>query len=152
ANFSLTVSNQTASTTPTADTSLVAKTNADNSVSLSWVPGSGVGSVVVLWTGNSAIQEAPSNGTNYTGNTGYGLGTSLPATNYSVVYSGTGTNVTVSNLTAGLTYYAAAYGYSGTGVSRTYTHIAATGNFTLAFPAPPAPPSNLVMATNTDES
>jgi len=130
ASFSLTVSNQAAGTAPTAATGMLITTNADGSATLSWSPGSGSGSVVALWSGSSAIQEAPANGTTYTGSASYGAGSSLPAINYYVVYCGTGTNVTVSNLAAGTTYYAGAFGYSGSGSSITYTHRAATGNFT----------------------
>jgi hypothetical protein len=131
ANFSLTVSNQTAGTTPTADTGLVITTNANGTATLSWTQGSGSGSVAELWTGNSALEETPANGTTYTGNTNYGFGSTLPATNHYVMYSGTGTSVTVSNVTAGTTYYAAVFGYSGSGSSLTYTHTAATGSFAI---------------------
>jgi hypothetical protein len=130
ASFSLIVSNQVAGAMPAADTALQAIANTNGSATLSWAPGNGSGSVVVLWSGNAAIQEAPANGTNYTGNASYGSGSSLPATNYYVVYAGAGTNVTVSNLAAGMTYYAAAFGYSGSGSSRAYTHTAATASFT----------------------
>jgi hypothetical protein len=129
ASFSLIVSNQVEGTEPTADTGLLITTNANGSATLSWSPGNGSGSVVVLWSGNSASQEQPANGTTYSGNASYGSGSSLPATSYFVVYAGTGANVTVNNLAAGTTYCAAAFGYSGSGSSLTYTHIAATGSF-----------------------
>jgi regulation of enolase protein 1 (concanavalin A-like superfamily) len=130
ASFTLIVSNQIAGAAPTADTALLATANTNGSATLAWSPGNGSGSVVVLWTGNPAIQEAPANGTTYTGNANYGSGSSLPATNYFVVYAGGGTNVTVSNLASGTMYYAAAFGYSGSGSSLTYTHTATTVNFT----------------------
>ncbi|HEY3860438.1 MAG TPA: DUF5695 domain-containing protein [Verrucomicrobiae bacterium] len=131
ASFSLTVSNQEALLAPSADTALTALANTNGTAALSWMPGSGTGSVVVLWLGTSATQEQPANGTSYTGNASYGLGSSLPAVNYYVVYSGAGTNVTVTNLAAGTTYYAAAFSYSGLGNSLTYSHAAATGSFSI---------------------
>ncbi len=146
ANFSLTVSNQTAGTTPTADADLLIATNADGGATLSWLPGSGSGSVVVMWTGNAAIQEAPANGTVYTGSANYGSGSSFPAMSYYVVYSGAGTNVTVYNLTGGTTYHAAAFSYSGSGRSLTYTHAAATGSVTM----PLRSISEAVVLSNAD--
>jgi Family of unknown function (DUF5695) len=141
ANFTLIVTNQVAGTTPTADTSLIATTNANNTATLSWTPGNGSGSVVVLWTPNSSVAEAPANATAYVGNTIYGLGSALSATNYYVVYSGTGTSVTVTNLTVGTTYYAAAFSYSGSGGSLTYNHTPATNSFTLQAAGTTGPPS-----------
>ena len=132
ASFSLIVSNQTAGTAPTADSALTAATNADGSATFSWMPGNGAGSVVVLWTGNPATQEAPANGTVYTGNASYGSGGTLPATNYYVVYSGAGTNVTVSNLTPGTTYYAGTFAYAGSGANTRYSHTPATASIAVS--------------------
>jgi hypothetical protein len=131
-NFSITESNVSFVAGAFPDAGLVITTNADHSASLSWQTGIGASSLVVLWTGSSLGKEAPANGVSYTGNPSFGQGSALPTTNYFVVYSGTGTNVTVSNLTAGATYYAAVFAYTGFGQSLTYSHSPALGSFTIA--------------------
>jgi hypothetical protein len=135
ANFSLIVSNLAVATAPTADAGLLITTNADESATLSWSPGSGSGSAVVMWSGNSAIQEQPADGTAYTGNANYGSGSSLPAASYFVVYAGTNSSVTVSNLTPGTTYYAGVYSYAGSGLSTKYSHTAARASLAIALQA-----------------
>lgn len=139
-DFSLSVSNFSAAAAPPPPSGLTLATNAGNGLVVSWHPGAGsAGGVVVVWPGtNSAVKEAPANGFTYTGNANYGFGSSLPAANYFVVYSGSGTNVTVDNLAPGTTYNAAVFSYAGSGNATTYNHTPATGSVTI--------PTNQVLA------
>src|SRR5262249_2979117 len=111
-NFTLYTTNMGPfATTPSAATSLAVTTNANGNLTASWSPGSGsVGSLVVVWTGtNSLVKEMPVNGIGYSANASYGLGSTLPAAGYYVVYAGSGSSVTVSNLVPGTAYNVAVY-------------------------------------------
>ncbi len=141
ANFSLTAANMgPLAATPSPATGLKLAAGADGTISASWTPGTASsGSLVAVWTGaNSAVKEAPANGFAYNGNAGYGSGASLPGLNYYVVYSGTGTNVTLTNMIAGTAYHVAVFSYSQNGVSGTtaYNHTPALGHITAAGLAP----------------
>ena len=137
--FSLTASNLgSLAASPAPVTGLFLTTNASNKAVLSWTPGSGsAGSLVAVWTGSPVVKEAPSDGFAYSGNTAYGLGDTLPTTNYYVVYSSSDSNVTVSNLQAGVNYNIAVFAYAGAGSFRAYTHNPATGSFLLPMPVTP---------------
>lgn len=81
---------------------------------VSWTPGSGsAGSLVVMRTNLLSFGE-PNYGSNYVANASFGAGSNLGNNSY-VVYGGTGTSVTVSNLTPGTIYYATVYSYSSGG-------------------------------------
>ncbi len=133
-NFSLTVSNLVSGTTPSPATSLAVAPLPDGATALSWAPGGGsTGSVVVLWTGSPVLKQAPAAGVTYTGNPNFGSGTTLPAANYFVVYSGPGNSVTVTNLVPGTTYHAAVFASAGSGTSLRYTHTPARASFVAEF-------------------
>ncbi len=142
ANFSVTVSNMGPfAAPPLAATSLVIAGITNTLANLSWTPGAGSdGSLVVMWTGSPVVKEAPANGFTYNGNAGYGLGDTLPATGYNVVYSGPGSSVTVTNLTAGASYNVAVFAYTGSGSATAYTNSPAVGSFTTTSPPLPASP------------
>ena len=138
-DFSLIVSNLTPIAAPAPATGLLWTTNTQGGVNISWNPGTGsVGSLVVVWTGDTVIKEAPAAGISYHGNTAYGLGDTLPARNYFVAYSGGGTNAVLANLTAGTNYTVAVYSYAGSGSSLSYSHTPAVGSFTAPVPGPEA--------------
>jgi hypothetical protein len=142
AGFNLTAANMGPfAAAPSPVTGLVLKTNLQGNILASWVPGSGsAGSLVVVWTGTNGggVQEAPANGYAYTGNAAYGSGSSLPGLNYYAAYSGSGTNVTINNLTPATVYQVAVFSYSqpGGAVGTVYNHTPATGS--LATPGLPA--------------
>ena len=73
----------------------------------------------------------PANGFTYTGNTNYGLGSSLPASGYYVVYAGSGTNVAVDNLALSTTYNVAVFSYAGSGTTTAYNRAPAKGSVTI---------------------
>lgn len=133
-NFSLTATNfDTVAAPPGPATGLVVSSNGPASMNLSWTPGAGSsGSLVVVWPGtNSAVKQSPADGFTYTGDAVYGLGSPLPAANYFVVYSGSGTSVTVSNLMPSTTYRAAVFCFAGSGNSTAYNRNPPTGSVTL---------------------
>lgn len=130
ASFSITVSNLVSGVTPGAASALTATPIPGGSVQLSWNPGaSSSGSVVVMWTGSSVVKQAPAAGNAYVGNATYGAGSTLPAKDHFVVYSGTGNSVVVNGLNAGQTYHAAVFAHSGSGSSRAYSHVPASTSF-----------------------
>ncbi|HYF32154.1 MAG TPA: T9SS type A sorting domain-containing protein [Chitinophagaceae bacterium] len=82
----------------------------NTSVIVGWTSGSGH-KRIVLMKANGAVNAQPSDNTNYTANPSFGAGTQIGIGNY-VVYSGTGNNVTVTNLVAGTTYHIAVFEYN----------------------------------------
>ena len=115
--------------TPTATDVPLTWTNPTN---LCW-------SGVVIVAAQGATVTATPSGTSFTANSVFGSGQNLGSNNY-VVYQGTGTNVTVTNLTASTQYTFKIFTRTGTeysaGVSRTITTA-----------APPAPA--MVVKQNT---
>ena len=132
-DFNLSVSNSSPVTAPSPPTALILTTNASNTLSVSWHKGVGsAGSLIVVWPGtNNIVEQIPANGFTYTGNPSYGLGSSLPATGYSVVYVGSGTNATVNNLAINTSYNVAVFSYAGTGSSTSYSHAPAAASVTI---------------------
>jgi hypothetical protein len=132
-DFSLSVSNSAPVAAPSAPLSVTLTTNAGNGLNVSWVPGAGsAGSVVVMWPGtNGAVEEMPANGFTYAGNPNYGLGATLPASGYYVVYAGSATSVAVDNLALNTTYNVAVFSYAGSGSSTAYNRTPAVGSVTV---------------------
>ena len=103
---------------PNQASALTINTN-PNVLVLSWTPGAGsAGSVVVMRAGQPTSMQ-PNYGNTYTGSPIFGNGSNLGGSNF-VVYAGSGSGVTVTNLTPGVRYYAAVYSYSGSGASTIY--------------------------------
>lgn len=78
---------------------------------ISWTAGANAdGAIVVMRASNSTVDD-PVDGTVYTGNAAYG--TTALGSSY-IVHAGSGTSVTVGNLTPGNTYYVEVFAYAGT--------------------------------------
>lgn len=139
-DFSLIESNVSFATPPASPMGLTLTTNVNGTVSVSWVPGSGsAGSLVAVWTGtNNLVKQIPANGFSYVGDARYGFGSTLPAATWFVVYAGSGSSVTVTNLLPGNTYNVAIFSYAGSGGTIAYNHSPATGSIVI--------PQNLVSA------
>lgn len=70
---------------------------------LSWDPGTGSSRLVLVKAG-SAVDYTPLDGTSYSANSVFATGTQYGTGNY-VVYSGTGTSVTITGLSGSTTYH-----------------------------------------------
>ncbi len=117
-------------TPPTPVTDLAIDVGTNRNATLSWAAGAGsAGTLIAMWTGANVLKQRPVDGFTYAGNASFGTGDRLLATNYFVVYSGTGTSVEVTNLPAGETCHVAAFAYSGAGSATAYSPVAALGSF-----------------------
>ena len=114
---------------PTTGPSAPTATNlSSSSATLNWAAGNGTGRLVVVRPA-SATATAPTDGLTYGGNAAYGSGQSVGA-GY-VVYSGTGTTVSVTNLQPSTAYAYQVYELLGTGCTTNYLQAsAASGIFT----------------------
>lgn len=102
-------------TEPATQASAVTFSNAtESSMQIDWTRGTGAG-VIVLVKKDAAVDSSPVDGSVYTADSDYtGSGSTIGTGNY-VLYIGTGTSVTVTNLQAGGTYHIAVYEYAGSG-------------------------------------
>ena len=89
-----------------------------NEVDISWVQGDGTRRLVVGSSG-SPVSSFPVDGVGYVAGNIFGSGTNLGNNNY-VVYSATGSSVTVTALNANKTYYFAIFEFNGTGGGSDY--------------------------------
>jgi hypothetical protein len=113
------VSKYSVTTEPTTQAKDIIFSNVQsNSVSLSWTDGDGLSRIVLAHKG-SAVDANPVDGFVYTANAVFGSGNEIGTGNY-VVYSGTGSGVTVTNLLANTTYYFKVYEFNGTNDALNY--------------------------------
>lgn len=94
--------------------SFVSTISGTSSLNLGWTRGNGDGVIVVARSG-SAVNSDPVTNTTYTANTIFGSGSQIGTGNY-VVFSGTGSNVSVTGLSPSTTYHFAVYEYANTGI------------------------------------
>lgn len=87
-------------------------------LTFSWQNGDGASRLVVVRPAQP-VTSTPADATGYAASSRYGSGAALSSNEY-VVYSGTGSTVTVSGLTVGQTYYAAVYEFNGSSCSAAY--------------------------------
>jgi regulation of enolase protein 1 (concanavalin A-like superfamily) len=89
------------------------------SLNIAWTAGAGsAGSVVVVRQANPVTRQ-PLDGITYSGSNIYGSGNDLGEGNY-VAYVGSGTSVTLTNVTPTIPYKVAVYSYTGTGATTLY--------------------------------
>lgn len=139
-NFSLTGPGINAATPP-AQAAGLSLTPGVGSVKAAWTSGAGsAGSVVVVRRSNP-ITRQPVDGTTYTGDAGLSNGSDLGESNY-VAYAGSGSQVTLTNLTATVPYTVAVYSYSRTGTSTVY----ALSNAPSATAAPYGTPTGITLS------
>jgi len=120
----------TAGTEPTVQASNVGFVQTATSVTVNWTNGNGARRVVFAKQG-SAITSHPVDGTTYTPNSEFGLGT--PSIDGAFpVYSDTGSSVVVTGLVPGQTYHFAVYEYNGAGATTDYLTPGAAGSVTKA--------------------
>ncbi|AIZ65431.1 hypothetical protein PK28_17355 (plasmid) [Hymenobacter sp. DG25B] len=94
---------------------------------LSWAAGSGSDRLVVVRAGQ-APTTAPVDGATYSGSGSWGSGTQLSA-GEQVVYQGSGTEVTLTNLQPNTAYYYRIYDADGSGCATNYQPVAAVEDF-----------------------
>lgn len=99
----------------------------DNQVTINWTRGNGNNVLVVMREGN-AVDAFPALGQTYSFSTVFGSGPAEIGTGNYVVYNGTASSVTVTNLIQGTTYHIQAFEYSGTAGTENYLTATATGN------------------------
>ncbi|MES2778785.1 MAG: endonuclease [Bacteroidota bacterium] len=85
--------------------------NSNTNVTLNWKSGNGNRRIVLVHAG-SAISNLPIDTVHYNAHSDFTLAPQIGTGNF-VVYNGTGSNVTISNLTQGTTYYYAVIEYNG---------------------------------------
>ena len=88
-----------------------------NQFTITWTKGS-TGTNTLILVKTSGISTDPSDLISYTANTAFGSGTAIDG-GY-VVYTGSGSSVTVTALTPGARYYVRAYAFNGSGGSENY--------------------------------
>ncbi len=116
------------------------------SFTVNWTNGNGASTIVVLKQG-SPVDSDPIDNTGYTANAAYGSGSQLGSGNY-VIYSGTGTSVPVTGLTAGITYYVEIYQFNGAGATANYlTSSTLTGSQATIIPEPTTAASAITFAS-----
>ena len=94
-----------------------------NQITLKWVNGNGKGRIVVA-KANSPVLGTPLDGITYNGDTSFGIGAQLSLGEF-IVYNGTGTSLTVTNLIENNTYHFRIFEY---GCSKNYLTTIANGN------------------------
>ncbi|MBN2779237.1 MAG: right-handed parallel beta-helix repeat-containing protein [Bacteroidales bacterium] len=117
---------------PSTQASVFTSTPAATSIDLSWTRGDG-DNVIILAHEASVVDADPISGNAYTANVAFGSGDEIGTGNF-VVYNNNGTSVTVTGLTAGVTYYFTIYEYYNTDIC--YLAPGASTNTTTLLPAP----------------
>jgi fibronectin-binding autotransporter adhesin len=117
----LTLANEPA--TPASSVNLTALQS--GGLFVSWVRGNGSKCIVLVKSG-SAVDSDPVDATTYTASAS--LGASQIGSGNFVAYLGTGTNVTLTGLSSGTTYFVAVYELGGSGGSENYLISPATGS------------------------
>jgi hypothetical protein len=135
-HFMLDAANIVGANVPTPATGLTMNYNsANNTMTLTWVPGTNADSSpvtsFVVMRANAPISAQPTFGILTTASPLFGAGTDLGSGNY-LVFRGVGNTVTVSGLTPGNTYYAAVYGYFGSGTTKSFNQAGSSSAATTA--------------------
>ncbi len=87
-------------------------------MTVSWTPGNGAGRIVLAKAGQT-VSHPPVDGEGYTANASFGQGSQIGTNNF-VVYSGSGSSVTVTGMSPLTRYFFAVYEYNGSGATSNY--------------------------------
>lgn len=104
----------------------------NNSVKLNWTSGNGQRRIVLVKAG-SAVSGFPVDTFHYLANANFSLAPQTNSANY-IVYNGTGSSVTITNLQAGVHYYYAVVEYNGWYSSTKYNNTNAATNSGITLP------------------
>lgn len=127
--------------TPPSPVSGLTLTPAANSLDVSWTAGAGSDGSLVLVREAAPIIRQPVDGGTYAGNATFGAGDDLGEGNF-VAYVGSGTSVSITNLTPTVPYTVAVYAYSGTGAGTVY----ARSNAPSATGVPSGTPTGITIS------
>jgi len=120
-----------ACTSPTTPPSAFSASNiGTTSMDIAWTNGNGDNTLVVARAGG-VVNDDPMSGSTYTADASFGNGSQIGTGNY-VVYNGTGSTVSVSNLISSTTYHYAIYSYNS--VDNCYNLTELIGNATTTGP------------------
>lgn len=119
----------------TQSSNLTASNIQDNQLTLNWTRGSG-DKVIILGRRNNAVNTTPLNGTTFTASSSFGTGDQIDPGTY-VVYNGSGTSVTITELLKKSSYYFAAFEYNSS--DNSYLSPGLTANFTTTGCTPCTP-------------
>ncbi len=108
-----------------------------NQMTVNWTRGNG-DRVIVLARRNSAVNTTPLNGTTFNANSSFQKGDLVDADTY-VIYDGTGTNVTFTDLLKSSTYHFAVFEYNSS--THCYTSNALIGNASTSATTPVCEPT-----------
>jgi hypothetical protein len=146
-SFSFTTTDIPGATTPTNGASNPIFSSVDgNKLTLSWSNGNGTSRIVVARK-NSAVDFVPASATSYTANAAFASGTDLGNGQY-VVFNGSGTAVSISNLQPSSTYHFAVYEYNGTGTTLRYLTSSVLTCSTSTATAPVTGSTNAIASVN----
>jgi len=110
---------QELSNQPTTQASMIDFTQVtDVSMRITWTAGDGDGTIIVIKEG-SRVDTPPQDGTEYRASTLFGGGEELGTGNY-LLFKGADTEVDITGLTPGTSYYIAAYAFAGSGSTINY--------------------------------
>ncbi|MCK6600796.1 MAG: T9SS type A sorting domain-containing protein [Bacteroidetes bacterium] len=122
-------SNALASEPTVITTSLDFSSIGNVSMTASWSSGNGQKRLVLAKSG-SAVDAVPADGSSYSANAAFGLGSQIGSGNF-VVYSGSGSSVPVTGLSQNTTYHYAVFEFNGSGTTANYlTSSSLTGSMT----------------------
>lgn len=132
--------------TPSSGITIVSRTATD--IQIAWTKGDGERRLVVVKQG-SAVNVVPADGAYYTANGNFSTATDLGGGN-KVVYSGTGSEAWITNLTPSTTYYIAIFEYNGSAANATsYLTTAATASGTTIVAEPTVASKNFLSSSET---
>jgi hypothetical protein len=104
-------------------------------MTVSWTIGNGAKRAVFIKQGNSG-STTPADNTTYTANPIFGSGTQIGSTGWFCVYNGTGSNVSITGLTASTDYVTQVFEYNDEPGHEKYFTVTASGNPSSDSPLP----------------
>jgi hypothetical protein len=137
----------------TQATNITFSTFTTTSMTVSWTGGNGANHLVLAHA-SAPVDANPADFTSYSANAAFTSGDQIGTGNY-VVFSGAGTSVNVTGLTAATTYHFQVYTYDGTGVLSNFNVNTATGNpasQSMIAAAPTTQPQTMTFSAITNNS
>jgi hypothetical protein len=114
--------------TPTTQANTVTFSSVSSAtMTVGWTNGNGSGRIVFVKQANTGT-TTPVDNTVYTANSAFGSGTQIGTSGWYCVYSGTGTSVSISNLSGSTDYIAQVFEYNSSGSSFSYLTSSAVNN------------------------